>query len=396
MRAAHRSSPPVSSTDFPSTTSTICQTIAGGEIAAAAAKAMATPSKKGKAKTPARAPPASARKASPAPERGRATSAKKKKPNAAATPSREARAAARREAAAAAAAAVEEEEEDDAEAEAEDEAEGSVEAAMDLEEEEDEEEEEEEEQGEALSTTTAAGGDKATTAMVQAPTAGGGAAGASKEQWAMHVHRCRFTGWMPDPINTLAVLPKEHGGHLVAVARAGGDLELISVNERWSVMARIPGHVEDEIRAVVWLGMRLFAATVSGVIFEADFRRGLRISECDSLGGAVWALAGSTTTTVGTPGGGVGGDGVLAAGCEDGTVRLFVARNNDGEGLGGGGGLEYIRCLGPVGSRVTAIAWGKVRGGRHTRHQRTQRAPRLVIALSVLCLVTATPPSFIV
>lgn len=81
-------------------------------------------------------------------------------------------------------------------------------------------------------------------------------------RWGMHVHRCRFADWMPEPVHTLAALPPHLGGNKVAVARAGGDLELVSPGERWSVIARVPGlpgeHTQD-IRALAWVGHRLFA-----------------------------------------------------------------------------------------------------------------------------------------
>ena len=77
--------------------------------------------------------------------------------------------------------------------------------------------------------------------------AGSGAAGdadADSDKWAMHVHRCRFIGWMPDPINTLAVLPVEHGGNRVAVARA----ELNRRQIQWSNTHHAPCRHEGRVR----------------------------------------------------------------------------------------------------------------------------------------------------
>lgn len=80
----------------------------------------------------------------------------------------------------------------------------------------------------------------------------------------MHVHRCRFADWMPEPIHTLAALPAAYGGHLVAVGREGGDIELVSPSEKWSVVARVAGdasHGEHEIRGLAWVNNRLFAVS---------------------------------------------------------------------------------------------------------------------------------------
>ena len=47
-----------------------------------------------------------------------------------------------------------------------------------------------------------------------------------QQKWALQVHRCRFAGWMPDPIHCLAGLPAHLGGCRIAVARSGGDIEV--------------------------------------------------------------------------------------------------------------------------------------------------------------------------
>jgi len=237
------------------------------------------------------------------------------------------------------------------------------------------------------------------------PAASAGGQAADKGSWRLAVHRCRFAGWMPDPIHALAALPAAKpapgqptvGGHLLAVARAGGDLELVNVDERWAIAARCAGPrgvhsaAAPEVRALCWVGgkglrgcgpARVVGGTLGGVLFEADFSRGTRVREVDALGGAVWGLA---TSTVATATGGHddsddsddsdnsddeanaaaagvgGGDGekavvaaeveqLVGAGCEDGTVRVFRVTE---------GGLEYVKSLGPVGARVTCLAWAQ-------------------------------------
>ena len=57
----------------------------------------------------------------------------------------------------------------------------------------------------------------------------------------------------------------------------------------------------------------------------------------DSNGGAVWCLAVNSTGTR------------LAAGCEDGRIRLFDIED---------GRLDYMRSFAPQNGRVLSLAWG--------------------------------------
>lgn len=155
------------------------------------------------------------------------------------------------------------------------------------------------------------------------------------------------------------------------MSRAGGDLELVNVDERWSVTSRVHGPAigtmtaadgGGDVRALAWvLGgsgvsnipqLSLIGSTLRGTLFEADFRTGLRRRERDSMGGAVWALASppyverkDTCQDMSR---------LVAAGCEDGTVRMFELSED-----GVSGGLELVRTLGPVGSRICSLSWAQ-------------------------------------
>jgi len=246
-------------------------------------------------------------------------------------------------------------------------------------------------------------------AEARAANPAGALAQADPSRWHLKVHRCRFAGWMPDPIHCLAATPAAWGANRVAVARSGGDLELVHVDERWAVEARVAGppmprqtsdklaaegtggdsagsggalSVEGtansgDVRALCWVNGALVGGTLGGLLFAADFAQGVRTRQTDALGGAVWALA--TPPPVEDPstsdGNGRSANGasafekdrheLVAAGCEDGTVRIFRVVHDDDDFLGGSGGgggngqrsFEYVKTLGSVGARVTSLAW---------------------------------------
>jgi hypothetical protein len=106
----------------------------------------------------------------------------------------------------------------------------------------------------------------------------------------------------------LAASPAAWGANRVAVARSGGDLELVHVDERWAVEARVAGPPaprsgrsfgpvaaaggsgsgsssgtsaegtpsSGDVRALCWVGGTLVGGTLGGVLFAADFAKGVR------------------------------------------------------------------------------------------------------------------------
>ena len=242
-------------------------------------------------------------------------------------------------------------------------------------------------------------------AEARAANPAGALAQADPSKWHLKVHRCRFAGWMPDPIHCLAATPAAWGANRVAVARSGGDLELVHVDERWAVEARVAGPPvprqpsdhsaamegalsgsgggaalsaegtanSGDVRALCWVNGSLVGGTLGGLLFAADFAQGVRTRQTDALGGAVWALAtpppaeepatdgsGSSRSMNGATAFEKDAHELVAAGCEDGTVRIFRVVQG-GDFLGGDGGgqrsFEYVKTLGSVGARVTSLAW---------------------------------------
>eukprot|EP01135_Chromosphaera_perkinsii_P010028 Nk52_evm63s1992 gene=Nk52_evmTU63s1992 len=124
----------------------------------------------------------------------------------------------------------------------------------------------------------------------------------------MEVHRCRFVEYQPEPINCVAF---NQSGTLLALSRGNADIEIWNVVNDWHLECRLPGGEGLSVEAICWLGNRLFAAGIDGNIIEWDLVTLSPRNIVSSMGGAVWSLS-------------LHHEGkLLAAGCEDGCVRLF-------------------------------------------------------------------------
>lgn len=170
----------------------------------------------------------------------------------------------------------------------------------------------------------------------------------SHEPPAMAVNLSRMQVWMPSPVHALATNPDRK---VVAVGREDGDIELTVPSEGYRVEARIPGQKGKGLRSLVWMegnddsesqgdtaeDARLFGCGLDGTVFEADLVRLCYKNVRDVYGGSAWCMRVASEL------------GVLAVGCDDGSVRLFSTE---------GGGVEYKRSLSSTGSRVLSLAWG--------------------------------------
>jgi WD40 repeat protein len=129
----------------------------------------------------------------------------------------------------------------------------------------------------------------------------------------------------------------------------------------------IPGWDDAEFSSLAWAadpagrGWRLFAGSLDGAVYEADFARQQLVHASDSYGGAVWALA-AAPHSAGAGGAGGAGDGredggggagagvELVAACDDGSLRVLRVAER-------GGGCEYVRSLCKVEGKALAVAW---------------------------------------
>ncbi|KAG0165311.1 U3 small nucleolar RNA-associated protein [Apophysomyces sp. BC1034] len=179
----------------------------------------------------------------------------------------------------------------------------------------------------------------------------------------MEVHRCRFVEYQPAAINALDFTPSTVDRCRLAVGRANGNIEIWDPSHRYRLEKTIPGGQGLSVESLVWAHQsvvvdqdeddepeeiaeqlkhqleqspRLFSSGLNPYIVEWDTTSLTAKRSVDSNGGAVWCLAVNSTGTR------------LAAGCEDGRIRLFDISNNQ---------FEYIRNLEPQKGRILSVAW---------------------------------------
>lgn len=216
----------------------------------------------------------------------------------------------------------------------------------------------------------------------------------------VHVHRMRFLKLHPKSIVAMAASPLEStagivgsgGQQRLAISRQGGAVELVNPHERWVSVGHVSGVREREVDALVWvcgktssgnessdggadgaslsLGyhdralqvrqmderQRLFGCSRDGTIFELDFARQRHKGVIGSGGGGVFCMAsmccrGKCCGTGGSCG------GYFAAGCEDGTVKIYRA-SYIGTASGGKAGVpELVATLPSAGNAILSVAW---------------------------------------
>lgn len=151
------------------------------------------------------------------------------------------------------------------------------------------------------------------------------------------VHRVRFIDHKHKALNS-ACFDTEPRSSKLAVSLEDGSIELRDAKKNFMVDFVIPGQEGRTVEHVSWNKGRLFSGGLNGQIIEWDLKKLTPKYFEDSCGGPVWCLKFNNK-----------GD-VLAAGCEDGSVRIFKVMTH---------GLNYERCLYKQESRILSLAWSK-------------------------------------
>lgn len=197
----------------------------------------------------------------------------------------------------------------------------------------------------------------------------------------VNVHRLRFLKANPKSILAMASTPtcsldnSSTAPQRLAVSREGGAVELLSPQDRWISVGTVPGVRGRDVDALVWVcgkhgnertsggdmmsvdyddqsnllrntdeQRRLFGCSRDGTIFELDFAKKRHKTVMGSGGGGVFCLA--SLCSSGKCG------GYFAAGCEDGSVRIYRASTGEG-----GGFPELVSTLPSAGNAILSIAW---------------------------------------
>ncbi|XP_012707774.2 U3 small nucleolar RNA-associated protein 4 homolog [Fundulus heteroclitus] len=147
------------------------------------------------------------------------------------------------------------------------------------------------------------------------------------------VHRVRFFDYMPSAIRAMAF--NSHTERL-AVARADGAVEIFNFADNYFQEKVIPGRDGRTVEALCWVGRRLFSAGLDGELTEYDLENLRPKYSIEAYGGPVWTISGNSQGTL------------LAAGCEDGTVKMFEILDER---------IQFQRNLDRQKGRIISLAW---------------------------------------
>jgi len=200
----------------------------------------------------------------------------------------------------------------------------------------------------------------------------------------VNVHRLRFLKLHPKPILAMSSTPflKDPSSPArLAISREGGSVELVSPQDRWVNIGNVPGVRGREVDALVWVRgkhekenngwagselestldsntvnckrladeeMHLFGCSRDGTIFELDFATKRQKGVIGSGGGGVFCMA--SMCPRGNDAG--SGGGYFAAGCEDGTVKIYTAFGRNESGM-----PELVATLPGAGNAILSLSW---------------------------------------
>lgn len=147
------------------------------------------------------------------------------------------------------------------------------------------------------------------------------------------VHRVRFFDYMPSAIRAMAFNSLTER---LAVARADGAVEIFNFSDNYFQEKVIPGRDRRAIEALCWVGRRLFSAGLNGEIIEYDLENLRPRYSLEAYGGPIWTLSCNKQGTT------------LAAGCEDGTVKLFEVLEDK---------IQFQKNLERQKGRIMSVSW---------------------------------------
>lgn len=190
------------------------------------------------------------------------------------------------------------------------------------------------------------------------------------------VHRMRHLNFQPKAIICMSSTPHHSQAcDYVAVSHEGGGVELKSPDEKWRTLVTIAGMRSKTVDTMAWIcgaceqststasftsefhkshteihsQRTLVGASKDGTVFVVDFATASYSAITGSGGGGVFALTslcGSKCCKPGTC------PGLVAAGCEDGSVKIYKLKR-----VGGDHRLDLVSMVPAVGAAVLSLAW---------------------------------------
>jgi len=196
----------------------------------------------------------------------------------------------------------------------------------------------------------------------------------------VQVHRMRHLNFRPRAILHMAATPfNADCGDYIAISREDGSVEIKSPDEKWRSLATIPGMSSKTVDVMTWVCGRcenkprettslnyysdfhkshtenhkqrtLIGASKDGTIFTIDFSKGKLSAVTGSGGGGIFALSSlcGSECCKNTC------NNLVAAGCEDGAIRIYKLRQLNTEQK-----LDLVSTIPHAGSSVLSLAWCK-------------------------------------
>ena len=186
------------------------------------------------------------------------------------------------------------------------------------------------------------------------------------------VHRLRHLDYIPRGIVCLKAIPVASSdssekddadrSSLLAIAREGGEIQLIDTAEKYRTIATVPGMPSRDIGNLTWIvppgspsdrKILIGASSTDGTLFVVNYHQQRHTGVIHPGGGAILALE-----TIHH------GDQhehppLLAVGCEDGSIRIVSYHDNGSdEGTAKGPTLELVSTIMAT-SSVLSLAWWK-------------------------------------
>lgn len=153
------------------------------------------------------------------------------------------------------------------------------------------------------------------------------------------LHDIKFIEPSVKTINNLAY---DKWSNLLALSREDGSIEILDLRNDFQTKQIIPASTDRTTECMLWCKGELYTASLHGEIIKWDLQSLSPATRYSSNGGAVWCMSVSNS------------EQYLAAGCEDGSVRVYQTYNMlawEAQGL------QYVRSMEPQEGRVLSIAW---------------------------------------
>ncbi|KAL7579428.1 hypothetical protein ACA910_014092 [Epithemia clementina (nom. ined.)] len=189
------------------------------------------------------------------------------------------------------------------------------------------------------------------------------------------VHRMRHLNWIPHSILTMRSTPQHCPHRYLAVARENGSVELRSVQEKFRTLCTVGGHTHTLVHALAWIKdysrkdddndnhknvpATLVGASPNGSLFVVDFQS-LRLEHVTpSGGGGIFVLESlyekglEQNDEVASQ-----SSSLVAAGCEDGAVRVFQYSSENG--------FTLFSTVPTMSAPVMSLAWRRMESPKNS------------------------------